>query len=75
MGSPGLPRGTIVAAYRRHYAVLLDGGEVMNCVLKGRRATIACGDRVQVARVAGGGAIAAVDPRSNLVYRSEAYKQ
>jgi ribosome biogenesis GTPase len=67
--------GTVVAAYRRHYAVLLDGGEAIDCVLKGRRATIACGDRVHVVRVHGGGAIEAISPRRNLVYRSDAYKQ
>jgi ribosome biogenesis GTPase len=68
-------QGTVVAAYRRHYAVLLDGGEAIDCVLKGRRATVACGDRVHVARVHGGGAIEATSPRTNLVYRSDAYKQ
>lgn len=73
MGSTA--RGTVVAAYRRHYVVLLDAGEPIECVLKGRRATIACGDRVEVVRVPGGGAIDAVEPRANLVYRSDAYKQ
>lgn len=67
--------GTIVATYRRHYAVLLDGGEPIECVLKGRRATMACGDRVAVARIAGGGAIEAVLPRTNLIYRSDAFKE
>ncbi len=70
-----LTKGTIVAAYRRHYAVVLDTGEAINCVLKGRRATIACGDRVEVARVAGGGAIEAILPRKNLIYRSDAFKE
>jgi ribosome biogenesis GTPase len=70
-----LAKGTIVAAYRRHYAVVLDDGEAVDCMLKGRRATIACGDRVEVARVAGGGAIEAVLPRTNLIYRSDAFKE
>jgi len=70
-----LLQGTVVAAYRRHYAVLLDGGEALDCVLKGRRATIACGDRVEVSRVAGGGAIEAILPRTNLIFRSDAFKQ
>lgn len=54
---------------------MLDDGEAIDCVLKGRRATIACGDRVEVARVAGGGAIEAILPRTNLIYRSDAFKE
>jgi len=72
---PALVTGTIVAAYRRHYAVVLDDGENIDCVLKGRKATIACGDRVEVARVVGGGAIESILPRSNLIYRSDAFKE
>jgi len=70
-----LAEGTVVAAHRRHYTVALDDGETIDCVLKGRRAVIACGDRVNVARVAGGGAIDTVLPRTNLIYRSDAFKQ
>ena len=70
-----LLEGTLVAAYRRHFAVALDGGEAIDCVLKGRRATVACGDRVQVSRTQGGGAIEAILPRANLIYRSDAFKQ
>jgi ribosome biogenesis GTPase len=70
-----LVAGTVVAAHRRHYTVSLDDGETIDCVLKGRKAAIACGDRVQVARVEGGGAIDSVLPRTNLIYRSDAFKQ
>jgi ribosome biogenesis GTPase len=37
--------------------------------------TLACGDRVRVARVAGGGAIESVAPRTTLFYRSDAFKE
>lgn len=67
--------GVVVAAYRRHFAVLFDDGATIDCVLKGRSTALACGDRVQVARVAGGGAIEAVLPRSSLLYRSDAFKE
>ena len=67
--------GLVVAAWRRHYAVLLDSGEAVDCVLKGRKAIVACGDRVRVARVAGGGAIEAVEPRFSLLYRSDLFKE
>ena len=68
-------QGTVVAAYRRHYAVVLDDGGPIDCVLKGRSTSIACGDRVEIARMAGGGAIEAVLPRRNLIYRSDAFKE
>jgi len=67
--------GLVVAAYRRHYQVLLDGGGAADCVLKGRRSQVACGDRVDVRLVHGGGVVVAVLPRRNLVYRSDAFKE
>ena len=67
--------GLVVAAYRRHFAVRQDDGSEIECVLKGRSLAVAVGDRVTFARVAGGGAIEAVAPRTNLVYRSDAFKE
>ncbi len=67
--------GVVVAAHRRHYAVRLDTGGTLDCVLKGRSAQIACGDRVGVLRVAGGGAIESMEPRQSLLYRSDAHKE
>jgi len=67
--------GLVVAAFRRHFAVRLDDGEVVDCILKGRRTVVACGDRVRVARVAGGGAITSVEPRTSLLYRSDAFRE
>jgi ribosome biogenesis GTPase len=67
--------GLVVAAHRRHFQVLLDEGRVVECVLKGRRSQIACGDRVQVQLAHGGGVVVAVEPRRNLVYRSDAFKE
>ncbi len=63
----------VVAAYRRHFDVALDNGERLSCVLKGRSAQIACGDQVEITRVAGGGAIESVVPRSSSLYRSDAH--
>lgn len=65
----------MVSAHRRHFVVALDDGETLSCVLKGRSATLACGDRVAVARVAGGGAIEAMLPRDSLLYRSDGYRE
>ena len=67
--------GTVVAARRRHFAVRLDGGSTLLCLLKGRHAVPACGDRVTVARSHGSAAIEAIAPRRNLVYRSDAFKE
>jgi ribosome biogenesis GTPase / thiamine phosphate phosphatase len=67
--------GLVVASRRRRFTVRLDDGEEIDCVLKGRHATLACGDRVRVVRVAGGGAIEGVEPRTSLLYRSDAFRE
>jgi ribosome biogenesis GTPase len=67
--------GEVVATFRRHYTVLLDDGEAVDCVQKGRRLQLACGDRVRIRRVAGGGAIESIDPRTSLLYRSDAFRE
>jgi ribosome biogenesis GTPase len=68
-------QGVVVASYRRHFAVLLDSGEALDCVLRGRSLTLACGDNVDVVRIAGGGAIEDVAPRTTLFYRSDAFRE
>ena len=70
-----LESGLVTASRRRHYAVRLDNGESLECVLKGRSTMLACGDRVRVARMAGGGSIEAVDPRTTLLYRSDQFQE
>jgi ribosome biogenesis GTPase / thiamine phosphate phosphatase len=67
--------GLVTASRRRRYAVRLDDGEALECLLKGRQMLLACGDRVRVARVAGGGVIEAVLPRSTLFYRSDSFNE
>lgn len=67
--------GLVVATHRRHYAVELDDGGTLNCVLKGRALTLACGDRVCVARGSDANAIVAVEPRRSLFYRSDAFRE
>jgi ribosome biogenesis GTPase len=67
--------GLVTASSRRRYAVRVDDGEALECVLKGRRMIVACGDRVRIARAAGGGVIEAILPRSTLFYRSDAFNE
>lgn len=71
----GPAHGLVVATHRRHCVVDLDAGDTLECVLKGRSTTLACGDRVEVARESGGGVIVAVAPRRSLLYRSDAFKE
>lgn len=67
--------GLVIASFRRHFAVRTDDGETVACVLKGRHLTLACGDRVRVARTDGGGVVEALLPRGTLFYRSDAFKE
>jgi ribosome biogenesis GTPase / thiamine phosphate phosphatase len=77
-GPPSAPKsvaGLVVAAHRRHYAVMLDHGPTVDCVLKGRALTLACGDRVHVVQEHTGAAIVSIEPRTTLLYRSDAFKE
>ena len=65
--------GLVVAAFRRHYLVDLDAGGTLECLLKGRTTTLACGDRVRAIAEAGGGVIVSVGERKSLLYRSDAF--
>lgn len=71
-----LSGGQIVAAYGRRYLVELADRSTLDCVTRGRRGALACGDRVSVARTASGqGVIESVEPRSRLLYRSDRARQ
>ena len=70
-----LREGVVVACRRRNFAVAVGDGEIVDCVLKGRATTLACGDRVNIARAAGGGVIESVAPRTSLFYRSDAFRE
>jgi ribosome biogenesis GTPase len=68
--------GLVTAAWRRHYAVQLDDGQAIRCVLRGRRLAVACGDRVRVVRGADAeGAIETIEPRQTLLFRSDAHHE
>ncbi len=76
-------QGLIIAAFGRHYLVELDSGERLECVPRGKKSEVACGDVVAVQRTAapsadGGlsqGVIEATQPRSSLLYRSVAHRE
>ncbi len=69
-------QGLITAAFGRHYLVELNDGEILECVPRGKKSEIACGDRVEIQRSsADQGVIGHTLPRSSLLYRSDAYRQ
>ena len=68
--------GRVVAAHGRHFRVELEAGGEIDCVTRGRKSDVACGDRVQVAKTGAGSAvIEAIEPRRTLFYRSDARRQ
>jgi ribosome biogenesis GTPase len=68
--------GRIVAAYGRRYLVELTDATQLDCVTRGRRGALACGDRVGVAHSAPGqGVIETLAARETLLYRSDRGRQ
>ena len=64
--------GRIVAAHGRHYVVEFPDGSVRHCFPRGKKAGAAVGDRVRVApQGRDEGAIDAILPRRNLLFRSD----
>lgn len=71
-----LLEGRIVAAYGRRYLVELRDGTTLDCVTRGRRGALACGDRVSIARSGPGqGVIERIGARDTLLYRSDRGRQ
>ncbi|KOF53101.1 MULTISPECIES: ribosome small subunit-dependent GTPase A [unclassified Achromobacter] len=64
--------GRIIAAHGRHYTVELPDGSLRKCFPRGKKAGAAVGDRVRIApQGRDEGAIDAILPRRNLLYRSD----
>lgn len=74
--NPSTSEGLIVASYGRRYLVEVSDNGELDCVNRGKRTDLACGDRVIVTRSAPGqGVIEAAHPRSSLLYRSDLHRQ
>jgi len=68
--------GQIVASFGRRYLVELHDTTALDCVTRGRRGALACGDRVSVARSGPGQAvIEKLGARDTLLYRSDRVRQ
>ena len=65
-----------MAAHGRRFRVELAGGDRVDCMTRGRKSDIACGDSVRIVRTeSAAGVIEAVEPRRTLFYRSDAHRQ
>jgi ribosome biogenesis GTPase len=68
--------GLVVATFGRRCLVEAPDGTTLECVTRGRRRDVACGDRVKVTKSsAGQGVIEEIGPRSTLLYRSDPHRE
>lgn len=68
--------GKVIAAFGRHYLVELEDREILECVPRGKKSEVACGDVVEINRIATDqGVIESIIPRASLLYRSDAFRQ
>jgi ribosome biogenesis GTPase len=67
--------GRVVAAHGRHYVVSAASGERLVCFTRGKKSEAACGDRVALERTGPGqGVLTAIEPRRNLLSRSNGFR-
>ena len=69
-----LPLARVVAAHGRHVFVETDSGRRVLCHLRGRRAGVVVGDRVRWQASGDEGVIEGVEPRTNLLFRQDAWR-
>jgi ribosome biogenesis GTPase len=77
-GTQSGPResGRVVAAHGRRYRVETARGATLDCVTRGKKSDVACGDRVEILLTgAHAGVIDSIEPRRSLFYRSDARRQ
>ncbi len=68
-------QGTVTAAYGKRYGVELDDGRQISCVTRGKKNDLACGDIVTIKLTdTHEGVVEHFQPRTSLLYRSNAYK-
>jgi ribosome biogenesis GTPase len=71
----GAVHGSIVASFGRRYLVEADDGSFLECVTRGKRGSLTCGDRVVAAATsAREGVIEAVAPRRTLLQRAAPHR-
>ncbi len=71
-----LINGQVIAAFGRHFSIETEDGEVLSCVMRGKRTGLACGDQVEIkSTTPGQGVIERIKVRKTLLYRSDAFKE
>ena len=74
--SAAITVGTVVAAFGRQYEIVLADGNLISGFPLGKKSPYAVGDRVELEQtVADQAQIVRHQPRSSLLYRSDAYRQ
>ncbi|MFN7085852.1 MAG: ribosome small subunit-dependent GTPase A [Burkholderiales bacterium] len=69
-------KGRVVASFGRRYLVELADAAVLDCVTRGKRVDVACGDFVMARPSSPGeGVIEEIAPRASLLYRSDAHRE
>lgn len=68
--------GLIIAAHGRHYLAELPDGTMLECVPRGKKSEVACGDRVEIQRNSDDqGVIERILPRDTLLHRSVEHRE
>ena len=74
--NPTLIKGQVIATFGRQFEVKTSEGLVLICYMRGKKGGVACGDQVEILPITPGqGVIESVLPRTNLFYRSDAFRQ
>ncbi len=69
-------QGQVTAAFGRHYLAELADGSLLECVPRGKKSEVACGDTVEIQRTGDAqGVIERILPRRTLLYRSDAWRE
>jgi ribosome biogenesis GTPase len=70
-----MTRAQVVAAFGRRFLVEGENRQLLECVRRGKKTDVACGDRVEVELTSPGeGVIESIEPRQSLLYRADAFK-
>jgi len=75
-------QGQIIAAFGRRYLAELPDGEILECMPRGKKSEVVCGDLVEIKRTADAstengaqGVIERIAPRRSLLHRSDAFRE
>lgn len=68
--------GLVIAVFGRHYLVETKDKITLDCVVRGKRSGVACGDQVEILPTTPGqGVIEKIKPRMTILHRSDAFRE